>query len=264
LRAKQTFNSELEKQANSGTTDYNSMILSLPDKVRYMLFACVVLILTGFLFFRDIYFCVFLCALAPVYPGIRKRQLIKKRKYELYMQFKDLLHSVSSSLSAGRSVEGAFRSSIYDMEIIYNKKDCPIINELHVIIRKLDNNQTIDSALFDFADRSGSEDIHNFAEVLAICRNTGGNLVEVVRNTASVICQKMDIRSEIDIQAAERKLSQKILSIMPVILLLVISFGSPDYIGPLYSSDGHVVMVFVLALIALAWYIGGKMMDISV
>ena len=125
-------------------------------------------------------------------------------------------------------------------------------------------NETLASALEDFAMRADIDDIKNFVDVFAICKNTGGNLVEVMKNTAAIISQKIDIRNEINIIVAEQHLNQRILSIMPFALMTIIILSSPDYVEPLYTPVGNIIMFIVLSLIIGAYFIGKKIMDIKV
>ena len=112
--------------------------------------------------------------------------------------------------------------------------------------------------------RADIDDIKNFVDVFAICKNTGGNLVEVMKNTAAIISQKIDIRNEINIIVAEQHLNQRILSIMPFALMTIIILSSPDYVEPLYTPVGNIIMFIVLSLIIGAYFIGKKIMDIKV
>lgn len=88
--------------------------------------------------------------------------------------------------------------------------------------------------------------------------------MEVIRNTTSVINQKIEIMNEIDVIIAEKKFSQEIMSVTPFGLLMLISTGSPDYIEPLFNARGHLVMFAVLILLAASYFLGAKIMDIEV
>jgi len=249
---------------NTEAIDYNSYSLTGTERAKYTVMAAAVLFGVGYVFFDDIVLSILLSGLSFFYPSIKRRDLIKKRKTQLNTQFKDMLYSVSSSLSAGRSVEGAIRSSLGDLSISYPDEDTYIIRELVHINRRIEMNETIESALLDFAGRADIEDINNFVDVFVICKRTGGNLVEVIKNAANIINQKIEIKNEIEVQVAEQKLSQKVLNIMPFGLLVLISASSPEYIEPLYTPVGNIVMFVVLALLVIAYVIGTKIMDIRV
>jgi tight adherence protein B len=128
----------------------------------------------------------------------------------------------------------------------------------------MDMNEPLILALMDFAKRSGIEDIKNFADVFSICKSTGGNLADVVRNTYTIINQKIDIKNEIQVIISEQKLSQKILNFVPFGLLILLSSSSPDYIQPLYSAKGNLVMFAVLLLLGVSNLVSSKITNIEV
>lgn len=257
-------NKKIKTAISIKAIDYNRYEMSSLERIKYISIAAIALSLIGYVFFRNLYLCIALAALSLLFPIMVKKHLIKKRKSNLNLQFKDTLNSIASSLSAGRSVEGAFKAAVGDLKVLYLKEDTLIIKELEQINRKIDMNETLEEGLNELAQRADIEEITNFVDVFTICKSTGGNLVEVIKNTSKIINQKIEIKNEIDVQVAEQKLSQKILNIMPLGLLILITSGSPEYIQPLYSAAGNVVMLVVLILLAASYFIGAKIMDIKV
>jgi len=251
-------------KTNAFLIDYSKYEMTGKEKAKYILIAYVALFGIGYVFFRNIFICVMISMLAFIYPSLKKKDIIKRRKSDLSLQFRDALQSLSASLSAGKSVESAFKSALEDLKMLYPDKNTYIIREFELINRKVDMNETLQSALADFAARADIDDITNFVDVFTICKSTGGNLVEVIKNTSSVINQKIEIKNEIEVIVAEQKFNQKILTVMPFGLLLLIISSSPDYVKPLYSPKGNIVMFIVLSLLALAHFIGEKIMDIKV
>jgi tight adherence protein B len=244
--------------------NYNEYTLSRLEKLKYISIAAAVLICIGFIFFKNPVLCLLLSGFSFFYPIIKRKSLIKKRKSELNLQFKDALGSISTSLSAGRSVEEAFVAALADLKIIYANHNALIIKEFELINRRVQMNGTLELALKDFVRRADIEDISNFADVFIICKKTGGNLIEVIKNASNVINQKIEIKNEIEVIVSEQKFSQKILTVMPFGLLITIMTSSPDYIEPLYSGQGHLIMLVVLGLILAAYFISIKIIDIKV
>ncbi len=70
-------------------------------------------------------------------------------------------------------------------------------------------NEPIETVLFDFAQRAHLEDLTNFVDVFVISKRSGGNLVEIMRNTSTLIGDKLQIEQEIETLLAKRKLEQK-------------------------------------------------------
>lgn len=258
---------EREKKKETYAIEYDSYALTLSERFRYTMAAAVVLFSAGYLFFHNVYLALLLGSFSPLYPLYKKKELMVRRKSLLNQQFKEALYALSSSLSAGKSVEKAFKACHDDLRILYadgSGDNQLILRELELINRRIEMNEPVENALADLARRANSEDISCFVDVFSLCRSTGGNLVEVIRNSTGIIAQKLEVKSEIDILLTERKLSQKILGIMPFVLLVLITTSSPDYIQPLYSPVGNLIMLIVLVLLAASLFIGHKIMDIKV
>lgn len=245
--------------------DYNQYSMPVKERIYYIAVAAIVIFLTGFIFYRDFLISLLLCPMALFYPGIRRKEIIKKRKKELGLQFKDMLYSLSSSLSAGKSIEMAIKDVEKDLEIIYPEPGTYINREVKWIIRNLEMNQPIEVLFHDFAQRSGIEDIHNFSEVFSVANRAGGNLVEVIKNTSSIINDKIEIQQEIDVMLAEKKFEQKVLNIIPILIILFFSLYAEDYIKPVFSTlAGRMVMTISLLLFIAAFFISQKITDIRV
>ena len=122
------------------------------EKIINIIFAAIIIFFIGFIFYRSIIISLLLCPLGLFYPRIKTKNIITKRKTELNLQFKDLLYSLASSMSAGKSIERAFREALKDLQVLYPSSNAYIIAEIEYIIRKLEMNETIESALSNFAD----------------------------------------------------------------------------------------------------------------
>jgi len=256
----------MNKNMNSNTLpDYNSYSMSRKEKILCFLEGAAFIYAFAFIFYRSHIFCILLCPFALFYPRIKKRSIVEKRKYELNIQFKDMLYSLSSTLSAGKSLELAFRDVLADLEVLYPHPDTPIIREVEYIIRKIDMNETVEEALCDFAGGVHLEDVDNFVDVLRICKRTGGNIVEVLRNTSNIINDKIEIKHEINTLLAQRNLERKVLNLLPPAMVLIISASSYEYIRPVFTTiPGRLVMTIAILLLAAAYFISKKIMDIKV
>lgn len=245
--------------------NYNQYTMTIKEKSLYIIAAAIVIFIIGVFFYRNYIIALLLCPLALFYPEIKRKEIIKKRKTELCIQFKDMLYSLSSSLSAGKSVEMAIKDIVKDLEIIYPEPNAYINQEMKWIIRNLEMNQPIEFIFHDFALRSGIEDIYNFSEVFSVSNRAGGNLIEVIKNTSGIINDKIEIRQEIDIMLAEKKFEQRILNIFPILIILLLSIYAEDYIKPVfYTVPGRIVMTISLLLFIAAFFISKKITDIRV
>ncbi len=245
--------------------DYDIYHMSVKDMVLSTLQAGTVIFAAGYIFYRSVILSMLLMPLALLYPRLRTKDIIKKRKNELSLQFREALYSIASSLSAGKSIETAFNDAQKELYIQYPDTETYIIIELEQISKRLEMNETIEEALSDFAARSHLEDILNFADVFTICKRTGGNLVQVIKNTAEIISEKIDVKQEINVLLTEKRLEHKILNLMPVFIVLMLSTSAEEFMTPVFSEPmGRAAMTFSLVLFTAAYFISRKIMDIEV
>lgn len=250
--------------SSAGLTDYGSYRMTLRETVLTSALSGLVFAGIAFIFYKE-----FLLALLCTLPGLlvprfRKVRLITGRKAKLILQFKQALYCLSTSLTAGRSVDNSFREARKDLQLLYPDPNCLIVREFEVIVRRLDNGEPIEHAVADFAARAQCEDVSNFSDVFTTCKRTGGNLVEVIRRTAGIIGDKLDIEQDISVMVAQKKLESRVLLAAPVCMVAVLGFSSPDYMAPLYSGAGPLIMTGGLLALGGCMWLTGKIMDIKV
>lgn len=236
-------------------------------KLEWLFYAAagtVTMAIIGWIFYRNVILAA-LCSLAGLlYPEIKKKQLVEKRRNALRLQFKDLLYYLGVSLSAGKSVEQAFIQAHGTLKNLYPGKKSDIVNETALILKRLQMNENIESILKDFALRSGIEEIHHFADVFSVCKRTGGNLVEIIRTTSRMISERIEIKQEIETGLAAKKQEQRILSASSVIMVLFISAMGGEFMEPMFATaQGRVIMTFSLVLLCCGVIISNRIMNIK-
>lgn len=219
--------------------------------------------LVGWVFYRNGFIVFTAALLGLLYPGIQRKALAEKRRNVLRVQFKDLLYYLAAALSAGKSVEQAFSQVYTTLKSLYPGKKSDIVRETEYILRRLQMNENIEGILKDFAVRSGIEEIHHFADVFSVCKRTGGNLIEVIRTTAAMISERIEIKMEIETGLAAKKQEQRILSLSPIAMVIFISAMSGEFMEPLFNTPaGRVVMTISLFMTGLGIYLSNRIMNI--
>ena len=247
----------------SDLTDYDSYVMSLRERLLYIGAAAAVIFAVAFIFYRSFLLSVLTVPLALLYPRLKTRDIIARRKKELNVQFKDMLYSLSSSISAGKTVEAAFREVLKDLSVLYPEPATFILVEVRRIISRLGMNESMEAALSDFAMRAKLEDVDNFVNVFNICKRSGGNIAEVIKNTSAIINDRIEVGQEVDTLLAERRFEQKVLNVMPILMILLLSASAPDYMSPVFNtSAGRFTMSVAIVLLTAAWFISAKLRDI--
>lgn len=246
-------------------TDYDEYYLKPGETLFSFLLAAAFLFVLCYIFYKSIILALLVTPVAVLYPRRRAAQLKEGRKKEFKMQFKDALYSLSSSLMAGKSVEMAFRDVHLDLQLLYPDPETPIIKEIGYLVRRLEMNETLEEGLVNLAKRSHLEDIDSFVDVFTISKRSGGNLVEIIKNTSTIIADKLQIEQEIDTMLAQRKLEQKVLAVMPIGMILMLSWTTGDYMAPVFTTlTGRLAMTVSVVLLGVANLISEKIMRIEV
>lgn len=194
----------------------------------------------------------------------QNRQLCEKRKQQLEQQFKSWINIVASGLQAGQSVENAFLRSGRELALLYEEKT-DIRRELCSMEQLLKNNVTLEKILWDLGQRSGSEDICNFAEVFVAGKRSGGNLREMIENCCEIIVAKMEVEREIRTLIHGKVTEQKIMCLIPFGIMAYISLSSPGYFAPLYHNPaGNIIMTGCLIMYMAAVWLSLRLVRIEV
>lgn len=172
-----------------------------------------------------------------------------------------MLDSLATSLNSGKNVIDSFQSVEQDLRLQY-EENAYILYELQVIMTGIHNNIDIETLLNDFGRRSGVEDIESFANVFQICYRQGGNLKQVIRNTHSIINDKMEIESEIKTMVATNNMQQKIMIVVPIVLVALIKSMSPEFAANFATTTGILATTFAIVMFVVAYFVGKKILEI--
>ncbi len=244
--------------------DYSVYVFSPREKVLYATQGAAVLIAAGLLFYRSIISSLLLSPLLLIFFRKKKEELIRKRRYELMLEFKEAIASVQSALNAGYSVENSFLEAGRDMEERFGKEGL-ITKEFAVLKLRLRANVTLEEILLDLAGRSGIEDIRDFADVFQAAKRSGGDLSRIIRDCVNMISGKVEVRREIETLISSKKMETRIMEAVPFGMIIYISLTSPEFITPLYHNViGAVVMTACLGFYAGGFLLAEKVVQIEV
>lgn len=244
--------------------DYGEYLFNGRKRCRYLAEGMLIMGIFAYFFYRSIWAYLLMTPSLFLFMKQKKKELSEKRRKVLRMQFKDAILSVSTNQKAGSSVENAFREAYRDMAMLYGAES-PICQELYTIDRGLENNAVLEKLLYDFGCRSHIQDIMQFAEVFLIAKRNGGNMTEILSETANTIEQKITIDNEIEVLLSSRKMEQKIMNVIPFFIIFYINLTSKGFFDVLYHNPaGILIMTVCLAVYLAAFKISRKIVAIEV
>lgn len=191
----------------------------------------------------------------PIYSKF----MINRNIQKLTIQFKDMLDSLNSSVSAGNVMQRAFADAQADMEFQYGK-DSFIVKELKTINNGIINGKTIEALVMDFGRRSHLDDIANFANVFGIAQRRGGNMKSIITETKNIICDKIEIEQEINSVVNGTKNELNIMMIMPLLIVPLMSSFSQEGDNQFINIA---VKLFGIAVFVVAYIVGRKIVNIK-
>jgi tight adherence protein B len=205
-----------------------------------------------------------LWGLIPGIPaGIYIAAQVKRAEYQRGIRkrretFRRLLLSMETGLEAGYSLENALFTAVEDMGKIYRSG-----SEMRIMLENLRKKVKIGcpvwQAIQQMGLEEGIEEAEEFAEVLAIQQRTGGNMIRTMRNTVDKIQSGIEVQQEIDAAIAEKRLEQRIMTLMPGMILIYMRLMNASYMKPLYTTAaGVLVMTAALGLNILGDFLGSR------
>lgn len=244
--------------------DYNTYEYTKREYMKYLFMGATLGAFIGYVFYSNILGTLILMPYGILYAKNKKKELIKLRKWELNLEFRDGLMSVSAALNAGYSVENSFREAVDDLKLMY-PPDALIIKEFDKVVYHLYMNVTLEDILRDFAKRSDVEDISNFTEVLVTAQKTGGDLIKIIKSTTNIISDKIEVKREIITLTTAKKLEANIMSIIPLGIVIYLRVCSPGFLEPLYHNIfGFLFMSIILIIYYITYLVTKKITDINI
>lgn len=244
--------------------DYGEYRFPLKQGALACLEGAAVVAMIGYFFYQSWLACVFLIPVFVFFVREKRKEEAKKRRLELSLQFKDLVLALSANVKAGYSIENALRESYRDMELLYSE-DSPVCMEVRHMLRGLENNVVLERLLYDLGVRSHVPDIMQFADVFLIAKRSGGSLTEILEKTAAVIEQKIETDKEIQLMISSKKMEQKIMNMVPFLIIFYIGTTSKGFFDVLYhNAVGVAVMTICLLFYGAAYKLSKRIVEIEV
>jgi len=157
-------------------------------------------------------------------------------------QLDDSLQLMASSLRAGHSLLRAVDS-------VAQEAAAPTSEEFTRIVVETRVGRDLDDALDELAARMGSDDFTWVAQAIAVHREVGGNLAEVLDAVGHTIRERNAIRRQVKALSAEGKLSAIVLMALPFGIGGFIAATNPGYLAGFTESVAGYGMLAVAALL---------------
>jgi tight adherence protein B len=185
-----------------------------------------------------------LACLVPLTVRVALEVLARRRRSAFTDQLDDALTLMASSLRAGHSVLRALDAVSRDTGVPASEEFSRVVNEVRV-------GRDVNAALDEVAVRMASDDFAWVAQAIAIHREVGGNLAEVLDRVGATIRERNMLRRQARALSAEGRVSAVVLLLLPPVAGGLLTVVSPDYMGRLTGSPAGLLMLGAAGMLML-------------
>ena len=244
---------------------YDQILLSSKQKLFFIICIAGAGMSIGILFYDSFLIGIAVSLILSVTLPAYKRKLKAKQKDVLLIQFRDMLYSISSSISSGRNMSQALSEAEEFCGSTYEKEDYIMMELRNMVLSIRNGNQKDSTVLMDFATRSGLEDIQDFVRVYENCKSTGGDMVKAINRATTIIGDKIELENDLKTLIAQKSFEGRIVGIAPFVIVLAVRLSSPAYLAPMTeTSQGRFVTTIALALMGISIWLSERIIKIEI
>jgi tight adherence protein B len=177
-----------------------------------------------------------------------------KRLQRFNDQLPDMLNLMVNGLRAGFS-------TLQAMEAVSKELPPPICDEFRRVVQEMQLGISMEKALANLLRRIPSDDLDFVVTSVNVQREVGGNLAEIMDIISFTIRERVRIKGEIRVLTSQVTYSGRILSLMPVFLLVVLYFLNREYILEMFTPQNVMCGVIALATAATLIVVGYVVMN---
>lgn len=182
-----------------------------------------------------------LVALDALASNARAKQL-----HELQESIPEALESMSACFGSGYTLQQTFQQVSHDVEGALGKLFSSASHDLEA-------GAAIPEVLQGLQSAGIANEMSFVVVALDIQHQTGGSIKQILDAAADSVKGELALRRSLRVQTAQAELSARIVSAMPIVLVLLFSLISPGFLTPFFASATG----WALLMIALVMQIAG-------
>lgn len=138
---------------------------------------------------------------------------------------------------------------IDSMRVVANEAHPVLGREFRILIDELALGVRFADAMQRMVPRVPIADIEFFAVVMGLQAESGSSVAETLESAAETMRSRRELRNKVSIMSSEARTSAAIIGSLPILVSVIMTFTSPDYIGLLVTTP----MGNIVALCAVIW-----------
>ncbi len=194
-------------------------------------------------------FALLLAALGLAAPMLWLQWQASRRRARFEAQFPEALDFIARSLRAGHGLMAG-------IGMVASELSDPVAREFGIVFEETHFGMSPGEALARMAARVDSRDLDFFVVAVAIQRETGGNLAELLTGLADTVRERIKLAGKVRALSSEGRLSGVLMTVLPFVLGAILTAINPDYMSLLWTTpEGRqtVAVMLVMMLVGSVW-----------
>jgi tight adherence protein B len=114
-------------------------------------------------------------------------------------------------------------------------------------------------------DRVPLPEVNFFVVVISVQQQAGGNLSEALGNLARVLRNRRKMKQKVAAMSSEAKASAGIIGALPIVVAIMVSLVSPEYLSPLVSTPiGQIWLGVAAIMMSLGVFVMNRMVQFEI
>lgn len=227
--------------------------------VRMIITFVLMFMLFKIVFGMNIVLTLVLCLmLSYMFPNMGLNRRIEKRRNNFLKLMPDALDLIVRGLRSGLPVTES-------MQTVAQEIGEPVKGVFLGIASAIKVGMSFEDALFETAKKLELNEFNFFAISIALQKETGGNLAEILENLSETIRARAMMKLKIKAISSEARASSYIVGALPFIVALVLLFTSPAYLNPLIEEfSGNIALGTAMCMFTFGMYVMRRMAQMEV
>lgn len=165
-----------------------------------------------------------------------------KRRERMREAVPDALRSMAVCFRSGQSL-------LQTMQQVGAATKGPVGALFQCAVHLLETGGSTREALSVFQGRNSVPELAFVSVALDVQHQTGGSMERVLDAARETVEGELELTRSLRVQTAQAKLSARIVSVMPIVLVALFSLVSEDFLGPFFSSfPGMALLCIAVAM----------------
>jgi len=177
---------------------------------------------------------------------LHRMRSVRIRRFE--EQFPEALDLLARAMRAGHAFQTALGTAADELS-------APVGIELKKVFEQQNFGLPLNDALKELAERIPLVDVKFFVTAIAIQRESGGNLAEILDNLAHVVRERFKILRQVRVHTAHGRFTGYVLLSLPAALGIALTFINPEHMKLLFNEKMGQTMIIVAIIMQTIGYV---------